>query len=99
MPKDPVVVGPGVLLSEKSLPDWTPGQYKDGSVIRTAHSVADWAPDVFVMLNEPALSAPDLGVQDIRGNVLKSFEVADSNKVILSQGTGQASGYAARGHQ
>lgn len=82
LPKDPFVVGPGVLLSETSLANWEPGQYKDGSVIRSAHSVADWAPDVFVMLNEPALSAPDLGVQDIRGNVLKDFEVADDNKVF-----------------
>ncbi|MEZ4866196.1 MAG: ABC transporter substrate-binding protein [Caldilineaceae bacterium] len=82
LPKDPKVIGPGVLLSEESLPDWTPGQYQDGSVIRTAHSVADWAPDVFVMLNEPALSAPDLGVQDIQGNVLKDFQVEDDNKVF-----------------
>jgi peptide/nickel transport system substrate-binding protein len=79
LPAEPKVIGPGVLLSEASLPDWTPGQYKDGSVIRTAHSVADWAPDVFVMLNEPLLQAPDLGVQNIQGNVLKSFEVSDDN--------------------
>lgn len=82
LPAEPKVIGPGVLLSEESLPDWTPGQYKDGSVIRTAHSVADWAPDVFVMLNEPALSAPDLGVQNIQGNVLKSFEVSDDNTIF-----------------
>ncbi|MFN8442766.1 MAG: ABC transporter substrate-binding protein [Caldilineaceae bacterium] len=80
LPKDPFVVGPGVLLSETSLANWEPGQYKDGSVIRTAHSVADWAPDVFVMLNEPLLQAPDLGVQNIQGNVVKSFEVANDNK-------------------
>lgn len=82
LPAEPKVVGPGVLLSEESLPDWTPGQYKDGSVIRTAHSVADWAPDVFVMLNEPLLQAPDLGVQNIQGNVLKSFEVSDDNSAF-----------------
>lgn len=82
LPVEPKVIGPGVLLSEENLPDWTPGQYKDGSVIRTAHSVADWAPDVFVMLNEPALHAPDLGVQGIRGNVLKDFLVEDDNKVF-----------------
>lgn len=82
LPKSPKVVGPGVLLSEENLPDWTPGQYKDGSVIRSAHSVADWAPDVFVMLNEPALSAPDLGVQGIEGNVIESFEVSDDNTVF-----------------
>lgn len=80
LPKDPFVVGPGVLLSETSLPNWEPGQYKDGSVIRTAHAVADWAPDVFVMLNEPLLQAADLGVQNIHGNVVKDFEVANDNK-------------------
>ncbi len=82
LPAEPKVIGPGVLLSEESLPDWAPGQYKDGSVIRTAHSVADWAPDVFVMLNEPALHAPDLGVQGIKGNVLKDFLVEEDNKVF-----------------
>ncbi len=82
LPKAPKIIGPGVLLSEPSLPDWTPGQYQDGSVLRTAHSVADWAPDVFVMLNEPALSAPDLGVQGIQGNVLESFEVSDDNTIF-----------------
>ncbi|HRW05464.1 MAG TPA: ABC transporter substrate-binding protein [Caldilineaceae bacterium] len=82
LPKTPRVVGPGTLMVEEHLPDWTPGQYLDGSVIRTAHSVADWAPDVFVMLNEPALSAPDLGVQGIEGNVLESFEVSDDNTVF-----------------
>lgn len=82
LPTSPKIVGPGVLLSEAGLPDWSPGQYKDASVIRSAHSVADWAPDVFVMLNEPALSAPDLGVQGIEGNVIESFEVSDDNTVF-----------------
>lgn len=77
LPKEPKVIGPGVLISEANLPDWAPGQY--GGTINTAHSVADWAPDVFVMLNEPLLQAPDLGVQNIQGNVLKAFEVSDDN--------------------
>lgn len=80
LPKVPFVVGPGVLLSEANVPDWAPGQY--GGTLNTAHSVADWAPDVFVMLNEPLLSAPDLSVQGIRGNVLESFEVSDDNTVF-----------------
>jgi len=82
LPKTPRVIGPDSLLVAEHVPDWTPGQYQDGSVIRTAHSVADWAPDVFVMLNEPALSAPDLGVQGIEGNVLESFEVSDDNTIF-----------------
>jgi peptide/nickel transport system substrate-binding protein len=80
LPKDPKVIGPGVLISEEDLPDWQPGQY--GGTINTAHSVADWAPDVFVMLNEPLLQAPGLGVQNIQGNVLKDFEVSDDNTVF-----------------
>lgn len=77
LPVEPKVVGPGVLMVEEHVPDWAPGRY--GGTINTAHSVADWAPDVFVMLNEPALHAPDLGVQGIMGNVLKDFEVANDN--------------------
>jgi len=80
LPAVPFVVGPGVLLSETSLPDWAPGQY--GGTLNTAHSVADWAPDVFVMLNEPLLQAPDLSVQGIQGNVLESVEVSDDNTVF-----------------
>ncbi len=80
LPAVPFVVGPGVLLSEASVPDWAPGQY--GGTLNTAHSVADWAPDVFVMLNEPLLQAPDLSVQGIQGNVLESVEVSDDNTVF-----------------
>jgi peptide/nickel transport system substrate-binding protein len=77
LPNEPFVVGPGVLVLEQDLPDWQPGKY--GGTIRAAHAVADWAPDVFVMINEPLLSAPSLTVQDIRGNILKDFEVNDDN--------------------
>lgn len=80
LPKVPFVVAPGVLLSEANVPNWAPGQY--GGTLNTAHSVADWAPDVFVMLNEPLLQAPDLSVQGIKGNVLESYEVSDDNTVF-----------------
>lgn len=80
LPAVPFVVGPGVLLSETSLPDWEPGQY--GGTLNSAHGVADWSPDFFVMLNEPLLQAPDLSVQGIQGNVLESFEVSDDNTVF-----------------
>ena len=79
-PAVPFVVGRGVLLSQANVPNWAPGQY--GGTLNTAHSVADWAPDVFVMLNEPLLQAPDLSVQGIQGNVLESFEVSDDNTVF-----------------
>ena len=77
LPVEPFVVGPGVLMSEENLPDWEPGQY--GGTLRSAHFRPDWNPDIFVMINEPLLSAPDLGVDNIRGNVLRDFEVSDDN--------------------
>lgn len=80
LPRDPKVIGPGVLIANEDLPDWQPGQY--GGTLNTAHSVADWAPDVFVMLNEPLLQAPGLGVQNIQGNVVRDFEVSDDNTVF-----------------
>ena len=39
LPEKPFVVGPGVLISKKDLPDWKVGKY--GGTIRTAHAVAD----------------------------------------------------------
>lgn len=77
LPANPKVIGPGVLLSEANVPDWAPGRY--GGTLNSSHSVADWSPDIFVMLNEPLLQAPDLSVQNIQGNVLDSFEVSDDN--------------------
>jgi peptide/nickel transport system substrate-binding protein len=81
LPQEPFVVGPGVLLSMESLPDWEPGQY--GGTLRSAHFRPDWNPDIFVMINEPLLSAPDLGVDGIRGNVLKDFEVNEDNTEFI----------------
>lgn len=80
LPEDPFIVGPGVILSETDLPDWQPGKY--GGTLRSAHAVANWAPDIFVMMNEPLLSAPGIGVQGIRGNVVKDFKVENDNKEI-----------------
>ncbi len=77
LPAEPFVVGPGVLMSEENLPNWEPGKY--GGTLRSAHFRPDWNPDVFVMINEPLLSAPDLGVDNIRGNVLRDFEVNEDN--------------------
>lgn len=81
LPANPKVIGPGVLLSEANTPDWAPGRY--GGTLNSSHSVADWAPDIFVMLNEPLLQAPDLSVQNIQGNVLESFEVSDDNTEFI----------------
>ncbi|RLT42890.1 MAG: ABC transporter substrate-binding protein [Chloroflexi bacterium] len=81
LPLEPFVVGPGVLMSEANLPNWEPGKY--GGTLRSAHFIPSWNPDIWAMINEPLLSAPDLQTDDIRGNVLKSFEVSNDNKEFV----------------
>ena len=80
LPQEPFVVGPGVIVAEADLPDWTPGLY--GGTLRMAHGDADWNPDIFIMLNEHLLMAPGIGVEGIRPNIVKAFEVNDDNTVF-----------------
>ena len=61
----------------------SPSGLRDATgALRMAHSIANWWPDVFIMLNEPLLSAPGIGVQGLVGNVLKDFEVSADHKVF-----------------
>ena len=80
LPNEPFVVGPGVLLPEGHV-DWKPGVY--GGTLRTLHFRPDWNPDIFVGMNESLLSAPGLGVQGIRGNILHSYEVSNENQTFV----------------
>ncbi len=80
IPKDPMIIGPGVVVSSKDLPDWKPGKY--GGTLRSAHSVANWSPDFFVMNNEGLLQAPGISTEGIVGNVLRDFKVSDDGKTI-----------------
>lgn len=76
LPENPLVIGPGVLIPRKDLPNWKVGKY--GGTLRSAHAAADWAPDVFVMNNEPLLFAPGIGTQSIKGNILESFDIKEN---------------------
>lgn len=81
LPKEPFVVGPGVLIPKNDLPNWEVGKY--GGTLRTAHAQADFAPFIFMMNNvEPLLMAPGIGLRGIRGNVLRDFKVSPDNKVF-----------------
>ena len=80
LPKKPFIVGPGVIISAKDLPDWKPGKY--GGTLRSAHSVANWSPDFFVMDNESLLMAPGIGTEGVQGNVLEGFDVSADGKTI-----------------
>jgi peptide/nickel transport system substrate-binding protein len=78
LPSDVFTVSKGVYLTEEQLPDWQPGVY--GGTLRAAHAVANWAPDIFVAMNEPLLMAPKIGVQGIVGNIVKEYKVENNNQ-------------------
>ena len=78
LPAVPFVVGSGTLISEEDLPDWQPGKY--GGTLQVGHSVANWNPDVFVMLDEALLQGQGIGMEGIQGNVVESFEVTNNNQ-------------------
>jgi peptide/nickel transport system substrate-binding protein len=80
LPAEPFVVGPGIIVAEDELPDWTPGQF--GGTLHFAHEGSDWNPDIFIMMNEHLLMAPGISVEPIRPNVIKDFTVEDDNKVF-----------------
>ncbi|MBC7320622.1 ABC transporter substrate-binding protein, partial [bacterium] len=81
LPKRPFVVGPGVLIPKKDLPDWKVGKY--GGVLKAVHVTADWSPDVFIAnCTENLLIAPGIGVKDIKPNIVEKFEVSKDNKVF-----------------
>ena len=81
LPVEPFVVGQGILIEDKYL-DFEIGQF--GGTLRLVHDRVGWNPDVFIMGNEPLVSAPtgDISVKGIRGNILHSYEVSDDNRVF-----------------
>ncbi len=81
LPKDPYIVGPGDLVSEKYM-QFKPGQY--GGVMRLAQEGPGGDPHIFIGDNEPLLWAPDAFDFNagVKGNVVKSWEVSDDNTVF-----------------
>jgi len=78
LPATPFVVDKGVLISEKDLPNWEAGKY--GGTLRVGHSVANWNPDVFVMMDEAIFQGQGIGMDGIKGNVIESYKVENDNK-------------------
>jgi peptide/nickel transport system substrate-binding protein len=78
LPADVFTVTSGVYMTKEQLPDWQPGVF--GGTLRAAHAVANWAPDIFVAMNEPLLMAPKIGVQGIVGNIVKEYKVENNNQ-------------------
>ena len=78
LPESPFVVGPGVYLTEANLPDWSTGHY--GGTLRMIHPSPGWSADVYVMLDEPFLTAPKISDQGIQCNICETFLVSEDNK-------------------
>ncbi len=79
LPKNPLVVGPGVILPEDNV-DWQPGEY--GGVLRLAHSAPDWDAHVFIMMNETLISAPGVRTEGVRPEIVEEFTISDDNRLF-----------------
>ncbi len=82
LPKQPFVVGPGILISEENL-DWEVGTY--GGTMETAHSNPGWNPSLFIMMNRGLLGAPGIGTADLTGNLYDDFSINEDNTVFTFQ--------------
>ncbi|MEE4194803.1 MAG: ABC transporter substrate-binding protein, partial [Anaerolineae bacterium] len=79
LPKNPFIVGPGVLIVEEDMPNWQSGEY--GGELQMAHR-GDFPPDVFIGSNEGYLAGAGIGVTGLQGNVFESFDVNDDARVF-----------------
>ena len=76
LPANPLVVGPGLLLTEEDLPDWEAGIH--GGTLRTSFASAfGLSGELLVMNLEPIIAAPGIDVEGFYGNIAESFEVND----------------------
>jgi peptide/nickel transport system substrate-binding protein len=79
LPKNPFVVGPGVLIPEKDL-KWEVGEY--GGTLRMFFIGTSGGGDYIILLCEPLLCAPGISDSGIRGNIIEDFKVTNNNRVF-----------------
>lgn len=79
LPKNPFVVGPGVLIPEKDL-KWEVGEY--GGTLRMFWTGTEGGGDYIIILCEPLLCAPGISDSPIRGNIVEDFKVTGGNRVF-----------------
>jgi len=94
LPKVPLVLSSEWNEIPEGDLDFEIGQY--GGTIRMVHPFTKWCGDLYIMDREPLLRAPGIGVEDIRGNILKDFEVSKDNKVFtfhMREGLKWSDGY------
>ncbi len=74
LPKNPFVVGPGILVAEENL-DFEVGQY--GGTLR----IPAWG-DVFILENETLLEGPGILAEHTGEGIVEGFEVSEDEKVF-----------------
>lgn len=84
LPKEPLVVGPGVLIPEEHL-KFEIGEY--GGMMRYATARTDCCAELYDAVAEPPLMTPGKlragkGVEDIKPNLLKKFSTSEGKRVI-----------------
>ncbi|MGQ9629534.1 MAG: ABC transporter substrate-binding protein [bacterium] len=80
LPKEPKVLSAERNEIPKGDLKFEIGRY--GGILRTVQDAPAWNPDIFVMCDEPLLSAPGILAEGIGGNVAKGYEVSPDEKVF-----------------
>lgn len=93
LPKEPCVVSSGVLLPKENV-DFEIGQYGG-----TQRMVRIWPSNSWAMLiqcNEPLVIGPGITGENVKGNMVKNFEISENGKVFtfhIREGLKWSDGY------
>ena len=85
LPKNPLVVKPGVLAMPENVPDFQVGTY--GGTLRSVHHAPEWNPDFYIANIEPLVAVigegvAGTGVHGIQAGVVDEWDVSEDNRVF-----------------
>ncbi len=81
LPLEPRVINAARNEIPKGDLDFEIGRY--GGILRSVQPDPAWNPDIFVMNDEPILSAPGILADGIAGNVVKDYEVSSDGRTFV----------------
>jgi peptide/nickel transport system substrate-binding protein len=77
LPENPLVVRDGTLAFKGGIPDLALGKY--GGTVKSQHQAGGLDVETFYMNVEPVVTAPDIVLEGVYGNVFEDFEVSADN--------------------
>lgn len=77
LPENPLVVRDGTLAFTGGIPDLALGKY--GGTVKSQHQAGGLDVETFYMNVEPVVTAPDIVLEGVYGNVFEDFEVSSDN--------------------